>query len=104
MHFEDQFVAHSEVDIDKKAVGEISRPERNVIYPGTGKYAIVETAINKSNSEECAGRKVAIGKNASFKLRKIRLVYREADAVISRFRNVLGHSCEINAFCKKAAE
>ncbi|KQB43962.1 hypothetical protein RCH33_452 [Flavobacterium daejeonense] len=91
MHFKNEFVTHSKIDLLDLAIIEIDRSKSRVVDFGLIKNAVVELTIDKCNPYHIAIGKNAIGKSTGFKFLEVEAFLTVADVVVMLVKEILGH-------------
>ena len=91
MNLEDEFVTHREIDVFDLAIIKIDGSKSGVIDLRSIEIAVVELAIDKSNTYKIAFRKITIVKSAAFKFFEVERFQTIADVVVMLVKEVLGH-------------
>jgi hypothetical protein len=91
MRFQNQFVAHGEIDLADLASNESRCPQRHIVDFGAIKDTIGKGAVNEGDRKESAARKITMAKVAAFKVGEIQVVCRVGQVLVLGIRDVIAH-------------
>ena len=74
MNFKNEFVAHCKIDFLDFAAIKSGGSKSDVIDFGFTKNAIIKNAVDKSNGQKSAGRKITIVENTALKILKVKSI------------------------------
>lgn len=91
MNFEDEFVTHREIDLFDLALIKKYGSKSRVIDFGSIEIAVIELAINKSNTYKIAFRKITIVKSTAFKFFEVERFQTIMEVFVVLVKEILGH-------------
>ena len=91
MHFKNEFVTHRKIDLFYFATVKKYASQSYVIDFGSAKNTVVESAIDKNDSNKVALREIATVESATFKFFQIDFFFTISDVVVFDVKEIVWH-------------